>query len=94
MAGMQLDQPGARPEGGTELATGGRVRWGVGSKGDFCGTVSSPPFMDGGAKGLYWTWQLCAPDSPSRRKAILEIVKGHTKAFPANEVIECINRGC
>jgi hypothetical protein len=94
MAGMQLDQPGARLEGAADLTGGGRVRWGVGSTGEFCGTVGGPPFSEGATKGLYWTWQLCAPDSPSRREAILSIVRGYSKTFPANQVLECVNRGC
>ena len=90
MVGMELDQTGAIVEG-HGLADGNRVRWGTGATGRFCGMVSSP---SGDTMGLYWTWQVCAPDSAARRATILAIVKSSTKAFPADRALDCVNTGC
>jgi hypothetical protein len=91
MVGMELDQSGASVEGHEELAGGSRLRWGTGATGLFCGTVASPT---SDTRGLYWTWQLCAPDSAARRATILAIVKGSTKAFPEDQTLDCANTGC
>jgi hypothetical protein len=94
MAGMQLDGKTAKVEGQETLRDGARLRWGTTPGGDFCATVSwHPPAREAG-DGLFWTWQLCAPDSASRRALILQITRGHTKAVPSERVLQCPNTGC
>jgi len=94
MAGMDLDGKGAKVEGNQALPGGARLRWGTSAKGPFCATVAGPTMSLGSAAEGHMIWQFCAPDSPSRREAILAIAKGFTKAAPKSHMLECENTGC
>ena len=84
MAGMQLDQKDARTLGHQPLASSVGLRWGTTLDGQFCADVAHEQ----------WNWQLCAPDSSSRREAILGLVRGYTQSFPVGSGIVCDNKGC
>ena len=86
MAAMQLSQPGASVEGHQDLAAGADLSWGVGPGPDrrFCTVVQ---------RGA-WNWEICSPDSPGQRVAILTMARGYTLSFPRERVLACKNDGC
>lgn len=84
MAGMQLDQAKAQVLGRESLRDAATMRWGLGPRGDFCVTI----VREG------WNWELCGPDRPNRRDALLSVARGYTRDFPKDRVISCVNSGC
>ena len=94
MAGMKLNEKGATVKGQETVSDGARLRWGRAADGQFCTTVAWQPSGANATADLYWNWQLCAPDNPSRRGLILAIARGHAPSGPHHRSLECENRGC
>ena len=95
MAAMSLDAKGATAEGREPLLDGGQLRWGHIADGHFCATTAGPSMVVAPGYRGHWTWQFCAPDSPSRRGVILSIGRGYRKGpLLPEQVIKCENRGC
>jgi hypothetical protein len=84
MAGMQLDQKGARVLGRESLSGAVGLRWGTTLDTRFCADVIREQM----------NWELCAPDDISRRQAILAVIRGYSQSFPVGHEIACANRGC
>ena len=81
MVGMQLEQRGASVEGRETLADGATLRWGTGPKQQFCVTIDR----------TRWLWEICGPDRPADRVAMLDIARGHRVNAPADD---CEHGGC
>ncbi len=82
MAGMELDQRGARQAAERAMADGTRMRWRTARDGRHCSVV---------ARGA-WTWELCGAAASSER--IAGIMGAYGPKVPKTPLIECEQTGC